>query len=217
MNFYRVSRTQSVPPSNAKFPCVVLSDDQWNDNNFYVTWDTYVYIRKGKKALQGSTKILQTDPSQPGQVFRQTEIPPTFESLSNDFCSLADSLEFYQALLGFGEEIYGPLLRGIRDVVYDPAIAPQFEGSSGFQQALLRNSEAEKAFREGPALFAEMEVARTLKFTFTTLVQNAEAPHRVEMDFRDHPTGLNRTVVLIGRNGTGKTQFLAQFANAMSG
>ena len=92
-----------------------------------------------------------------------------------------------------------------------------------FNTSLLRFSEAQKAVEVGreylfsPDRDTEVGPPGDFKFSFETTVPGAAAPHVLALDFRPDETGLYRIAAMIGRNGTGKTQLLAQFAKAMSG
>ena len=85
---------------------------------------------------------------------------------------------------------------------------------------MLRFSEAEKAYKEGGGLFPQSGKPfekKEFAFTFTCKVPGADGQHTVDFDFSLDGSGLNRINAIIGKNGTGKTQLLGLFANAMSG
>lgn len=64
MRFYVVPYRHTLPP-NAKFPCVQLTRDSWNDFG-YVTLFTMTYHATKKKTVEvGSVKILRRGESSP--------------------------------------------------------------------------------------------------------------------------------------------------------
>jgi predicted ATPase len=180
-------------------------------------WGLTIYQKEGERLCAGSIKILQRNPEHPSEAIGSTILPKNFTKLDENYCSLCQSLEFYEKLRDAGSAIYKPFLAAIRDIATSPENAKPFEGMEGFQNSLLRFSEAEKAYHEAKTLFEGGKSLQSYTFHFQCTVPGASAKHDVHLDFSEHPTGLHRTAVIIGRNGTGKTQFLAQFALAMSG
>jgi len=177
----------------------------------------HIFDAAGREILESSVKILQRDPSKPIEALTITKLPSPIVPLSEDHCSLGQDMKYYETFLALGPETYTPYFAALRDAAVNPDIAAVFQEMEGFRKSLLRFSEAEKAFHEARSLFTDQPVESNLKFTFRSTVPGAIAPHEVSFDFSEHPTGLHRVCVIIGRNGTGKTQFLAQFAGAMSG
>jgi predicted ATPase len=218
MIFYTQPHTRSLPPANASYPCVVLVKDNWNDFGYHTLWKAHIYLTEGNKILALDLKILKEDVDNPGEAIRFSGLPERFDlPLSDEFCSLGQSLKYYEQLRDAGQEIYEPYFATLRDVAIYPEIGEYFVQVNGFEKSLLRFSEAEKAFHEARFLFSTESANQSFEFNFTCTVPGAAVPHVVNFDFSLHPTHLHRTTVIIGRNGTGKTQFLAQFARAMSG
>jgi hypothetical protein len=217
MKFYKVSYPRKSPHQGASYPCGVLVRDGWNDFGYHTLWAVYLYASEDHLIYQGGIKILQKNPDAESEALHSTHLPDEFQELDDLYCSLGSDLKYYETLKAAGTEIYIPYLRGLRDVAVDSAIRDNFYHLEGFHKSLLRFSEAEKAFREAGSLFDLDVVNRAFVFNFSCRVPGATNPHDVSFDFSPHPTGLHRNLVLIGKNGTGKTQFLAQFARAMSG
>ena len=212
MKFYQQDRAIN-PPQDAIFPCLVLTTDSWDDYHYRTTFVAHYYSTSRGAVKLGEVKILQR-----GEII--TAVPEEFEQLDDSYCSLWQSLEYYQKLVRLGRKVYAPILRSLNDVVYDPDIGVAFESDEGFTRSLIRFSEAEKAYKEGRLLFARLVTKtedKNFAFRFLCYVPGAEAPHNIEFDFTPDLTDLHRIIALIGKNGTGKTQVLARFASAMSG
>ena len=219
MIFYLRPSRNPLPPIEAQYPCALLVRDGWNDYGFTATFNIKLFPTPKKHVVEGFVKILRRRRNRNNilePVFR-TDLPEEFESLDADTCSMGGDLSYYQKLKKAGPEIYLPFLEQLRDIVYDKTIGRDFELVPGFRESLLRSSEANKAYAEGARIFGRKTRSKLFSFSFICNLRGATDPHRVDFDFRTHRTGLNRTTVLIGRNGTGKTQFLAAFARAMSG
>jgi predicted ATPase len=197
-------------PKDIKYPCVVLLVDNWDDFGYKTAYQLSYLEGPKKQVFSGSIKILENGK-------RSTEIPNQFTALGSQFCSLGQTQEFYTNIKDLGTEIYTKILVSINDVVFNPEIGKKFEDVPGFQISLLRFSEAEKAYHEGNSLFSGKVRSRRFKFEFSTSVAGAGSPHTIDFDFSPDQSELHRVSAIIGKNGTGKTQVLANFAQAMSG
>jgi predicted ATPase len=204
-------------PHSIEYPCVVLTGNSWDDYGYHTTFDFSYYNDEGYDDFtftHVNIKILQK-----GE--KVTQIPREFEQLDQGFCSLGQSLEYYLQLSSLERPIYQNLLIALRDVVYDKLISEEFSSDEGFNRSLLRFSEAEKAYKEAAELFPELNRKNVeddrFKFTFSCRVEGAENKHIIDFNFSKDNTNLFRITALIGKNGTGKTQILANFARSMSG
>lgn len=214
MKFYKTNNVRAIsPPRNAEYPCVVLSRDNWDDYHYRTTYLlTYHPSSKNKESF-GQVKILKKNEL-------ETEVPGTFRKLSKSYCSLGQSLEYYEKWVNHGEAAYSKVLSALNDVIYNPQVAETFENDEGFTKSLIRFSEAEKAYKEAGQLFPQRGgtvPSKIFAFRFICKVPGADGAHKIDLDFSPDGTKLYRINAFIGKNGTGKTQVLARFANAMSG
>jgi ABC-type lipoprotein export system ATPase subunit len=210
MRFYVVPYRHALPP-NAKFPCVQLTRDSWNDFG-YVTLFTMTYHATKKKTVKvGSVKILRRGESSP-------RLDSPFGAVPVDCCSLGQSLDYYKTLSTIREDRRTAILRGLRDVVNAPALLPLFESDGGWKTSVLRFSEAELALKKGRAALDAKEVQeQPILFTFQAVLKGASAPFVSTFRFGDTPTVPSRIMALVGKNGAGKTWFLSRLAAAVSG
>lgn len=224
--FYCVTAKNRQLPSYAIQPCMSLTPlghraEDISSNDKYKTAFELHYHPADTDAfiVIGIVKILQM---KEGKVQQTTSLPDIFAVLDSRFVSLGQDIDYYKKLEDLGEAIYEPVFSGLNDVVFHQDIEIPFRANPAWQSSLLRFSEAEKAYREARNLFYSTPIdseppSETFAFTFTCQVPGAVAPHKISFDFRKDDTKLNRIAALIGRNGTGKTQVLAQFAHAVSG
>lgn len=217
MKFHTVIYPERLPLNKVEYPCVFLRTHDWNDFGYYTLYTLSVFLSKNERIVNEDIKILQIDNENPEDALSYTKLSSTFTKLKPSFCSLGQSLSYYEQLYEAGPNIYNKVLIALNDLVHNPLLVTKFEFLPAFKISLLRFSDAEKAFREAGAIFDNIVAEQLFKFSFQCRVPGAHADHVVNFDFTEHPTGLNRTTVIIGRNGTGKTQFLAEFALAMSG
>lgn len=210
MRFYVVPYRHTLP-LNAKFPCVQLTRDSWNDFGYVTLFKMTYHATKKKQVEVGSVKILRRGESSP-----KPDSP--FNDVPEDCCSLGQSLDYYKTLSTIQPDRRTAILRGLRDVVHDPALVPLFESDGGWKTSVLRFSEAELALKDGRAALNANEVQeQPILFTFQAVLKGASAPFVTTFRFSDNPTIPSRIMALVGKNGAGKTWFLSRLAAAVSG
>ncbi|MGA5310453.1 AAA family ATPase [Micromonospora taraxaci] len=205
--FYVVDSAKDIVP--AHYPCVVLKRDRWDDLTYKTLFSCYLRTGPLEETEIGEVKILHRDQSS-----GPTKMPTGFfERLGQDYCSLGQSYSYYESLRQLPRDTYRKILRGLRDVVFDPRIRKAFETHPGFEISLLRTGGAARALDDAVPLFAgarETKAQRGMSFIFNTSVGG----NRFKVDFafnqsRKLPDRIN---AIIGYNGTGKTQLLANIA-----
>jgi len=199
--------TESAKRPTKKFPAVVLLRDTWDDFGFKTSFHAK-YWRSGSDVVDlGTVKILQR-----GQERGYPQIPDRFPELSEEFCSLGQDLEYYQKIHGLSRKEYEPLLRGIRDVVFSRLIKAGFEGERGFKDSLLRSTAATSALEIAPSFFSSQQSvpSELEQLNFKTSVGGTS--FLVSFDFSGDSRLPGRVNTVIGYNGSGKTQLLANLA-----
>lgn len=195
-----------------KDPHFTLQFRNWDDYTrktcFYLNYygiDTYKYIglvKIGHKEEKETLKLLKSN----------------FLELDEDFFSLGQSNQFYQTLLKtIGKNLFNEYLEAMNDMAFLDAVRDRYEFNSNFRVSLLRTSEAEKAFNEAKKVLYGIKIIRDFNFIYKSTLENAETEHEVNFNFSEDIGLPNRIIALIGKNGTGKTQFLAKFALDLSG
>ena len=211
-------RTNRGPWPSKGLPAFVLEQDPWNDYGFrtqyvlsYVTKD--LSGRRSENFL-GPVKILKR-----GQIADfKPQLSDPFSSLGEDFCSVGESLDYYERIRALPILLRDKLLKGLRDVVDTPEIANDFRGEKGWDASLFRYNQADNHLRLARGLltgdFTKLP-GKHLKFTFT--LPSWLKP--VSFDFSSPSFGAGRRValpervaVLVGRNGSGKSTLIARLA-----
>lgn len=194
------------------FPAIHLAGDNWDDFGFKITFKLYVHTSLYSYTEIGDVKILD-------ETTNSTYLPPVFSQLPDNFCSLGQSLEYYEKIkLAFPEE-YLQILRALNDITFDELILEKFNKIDGFRIALFRFTSAEKAFLEAKDLLIHnvKRVNDNLDFTYFVNLPGATDAHKVYFDFKSSEDLPFRINVLIGKNGTGKTSYLGSMVNSISG
>jgi predicted ATPase len=190
---------------------VTLITNNWDDYGFKTTFDA-AFLGPNREVIElGLVKILQR-----GQQI--TRLDNQFGELSDDFCSLGGTADYYRALSLIDRSIAKTILKALRDVAANRLVYEEFRNEPGFELSLLRFQGARDALREGTKRFRRVKLAvqQEFAFTFRSHLMGFQAPHELSLRFsRTRP--LARTAVLIGANGTGKTSVLGRLAYALIG
>ena len=193
-------------PQDEPYPFVALFNDDWDDYNFKTMFHPVVYMNPGEMVPLSDVKILNLE-----QRYGRTSIPEVFDALSENYCSLGQELAYYESLLNLDDAVRAEYLHGLRDAAADPNIRRKFENEEGFRTSLLRWGSAERALDDAPGLLQGADEAGSeLAFTFhTSFGANEFATHFRYCRTTALPGRIN---AIIGYNGTGKTQLLANLA-----
>jgi predicted ATPase len=209
------TEVNNFTPSLKQYPCVVLKTDNWDDYGFKTTFYAKYYNQSGQVIILGEVKILKKN-----ECTTKNVLDDIFESLSPTFCSLGQSLRYYKTLSQLEAFEYTEILSGLNDVATNKEIRKNFEELNGFNSSFLRTSEAEKALQEAAQYFSKTKIKKKnniFKFNFSCQLPRANGEHDLNFDFAENKYLPYRINVLIGKNGTGKTQVLSRIANVLKG
>ncbi|MFW5891451.1 MAG: AAA family ATPase [bacterium] len=215
MDFY-VSKHNHFLTSDKNHSYVFLYyNNGWNDYNYITTFEAYYYDNSTDEKIDLDTvKILRDDLKEKEEL----ELGNHFKKLSDKYCSLGQNLDYYKKLSNLDKEIYKEILGSLNDVVYNRDIKEKFYDNDGFQTSLIRYGGAQKALEEGIQFFDDdFKIEKRLDFSFKCELPNAKDFHEINFDFNKNANIPYRITTIIGKNGTGKTEYLTSIANAMSG
>lgn len=192
---------------------VYLIADGWDDWAKYQTvfW-LFVVDGEGNATRVRSTKVGEvglkphqaSEDLEPG--FRVPSVPQEFDRLPEDFFSLGQTQNYYDALNDLEGNLGTRILVGLRDCAFDLGIFEKNLSEEVMHESLLRNVQ-ERNVRNRLHHFAHGN-AKLTRFEFSySFPSNSGCERPPRMEFRviphvDPPTNVH---VLIGRNGVGKT------------
>lgn len=136
-------------------------------------------------------------------------LPEKFFALSNEFCSLAYTDDFYTNFSKFFTlEVTISILFALRDAAYFSDISDKFMKTYNFRKSLLRPDNAERYLREVRPMLngANMENFYSFDYKFKPAYSKNET--NVSFNFNTKQPLPDRIFGIIGKNGTGKTQLM---------
>ena len=211
------------PPRDRELSsCIVLYYDNWNDYSYRTAFGMCFCDEDGFVHKVGSVKIYywQNDEARTAQYGQHTKdsLGDHIESLSECYCSLGQELSYYINLKKLLPSEYRDVLARLNDMAVFDEIKDRFIHENGVQLSLLRFSGAEKALNEAKKLiFDGQQTAKDISFQYKIVAPYDTSPTLLSFDFARTETLPYRINVLIGKNGTGKTQTLFRLANSLSG
>lgn len=211
------------PPHDGEFQFkIILNYDNWDDYCYRTSFGVYFCDEHANVHEIGFLKIYyyNNDEARTNNYSEHTRksIGNNIEQLGTLYCSLGQDLSYYRNLKNFCPDDYLDILKRLNDIAVFDNLRDQFIDERGVQSSLLRFSGAEKALSEAKNIIADqLAVEKDISFSYRVTVTYNEIP--VVLNFNFHKTDdlPYRINILIGKNGTGKTQILSRLANSLSG
>jgi predicted ATPase len=169
-------------------------------------YDLYLFL-DDRRVDVGKVKIIER-----GLDGGRPNIPDEFERLGPAFISLGQDHDYYEALTRAGSDIGREVLAALNDVVLLPDLEADFANERAYTDSLLRFSGAVSARETARVLLSDAEVPPSEPVALR--VRTSVGGEDFEIDFEWSPDAAvpGHVAAVIGYNGTGKTQLLANLA-----
>ena len=195
---------------------LILTRNDWDDFGLQSTFFLSIVIDGNERSI-GELKAVHKH-----VLSGRVRLLEDIDYLDEMVCTLGQSAEYYNDIHRLGTKYERAILTTLRDCTYDPDIYEEFSQLPQFRQSAIRFSTAEQALQRGLELHgavSEINEKPSVSFDFKAKLAGFEAPYRLEFEYFSSeassiPSNIN---ILIGRNGTGKTQLLSVLAKAISG
>ncbi|MGF6787359.1 hypothetical protein [Paraburkholderia sp. 35.1] len=201
--------------------------DRWDDHGYKTQYHLEYIDGTGKRRGIGDVKILQRDQPQTESSILQEP----FDVLDDNYCSLGQSLDYYQRLSEIPEPDRDFILISLRDVVQDKTRIDSFAAHVAWEKSLTRDFDSlddfllmartilEQNYSELPKglaasfEFRMSEWSNSIQFTFDAPIAPDKRPYPQRLASAARAAVLpSRIAVVIGRNGSGKSTLLSRLA-----
>lgn len=218
MQLIFLDRYHAIPDGiRVKYPHVTLKRDTWNDYGFETLFVAKLFPTRDKKdaVSLGGVKIatrglVASDPSM------RSILTGERDGLDETFISLGQSEAYYTDLAKLTLDEQADYAKSMRDVVMLRIPEGELETEEVYRVSFLRSASAVEARDVGAKLFGLPEEALVQSFVYETHLTGAPAPHTIAFDFDADSQLPHRINVLVGVNGVGKTQLMANLAVLLS-
>jgi ABC-type branched-subunit amino acid transport system ATPase component len=216
---FTVVAASRYAPSQA--PGALLQQDNWNDFGFQTLYHLYLFISDFEGRI-GPVKILRRGQTPADMI----QLPlGQLTPLGDDFCSLGQSLDYYERLAELAQPVRSEILTHLRDGLAFPDHAEKFFGESGWTESVLRDMDWE-TFRRDASVLLDRDYNRVAKLDLDIKFQvdGWADPLRLSFSGPSHWEywGITeeqrlpeRVAVITGRNGSGKSTLLARLARVL--
>lgn len=210
------------PPRDGEYQNqIVLNYDDWDDYGYCTSFGLYYFNDNGKAYEIGFPKIYFWDydeeRSEKYYTHTRNSMGKEITKLDDKYCSLGQDLTYYEKLKELLPNEYMDVLRRLNDIAINDDIKEKFINEKGVQSSLLRFSGAEKALKEAHEIINDIKQDKNISFTYRMTVPYDIFPVELKFDFDESKNLPYRINVIIGKNGTGKTQILSRLADSLSG
>lgn len=200
--------------------CFILTPNNWDDYHYKTTFDVKIY-RNNEEYNDLSRKILFEEQD---NIYASSDI---FDKYCEDeefidieivrknhkFISLGYD---YKELMIIFPENFNDILKILNDVIYlekfdSQSLLLRLKETKGFNDSLCRDQSARKILEEGNSLlYGEELSSERFKFKFSFNIEDREYDYDFNFVKNDLPYRIN---ILIGKNGSGKSQTLLNLSN----
>jgi len=215
LKFKIVARGFSSPTAKG-LPRIFLETDDWNDYSYRTLYHLYYFhANEGlvEKTLIGPVKILKK-----GQATGNAAvIIEDFLALDENFCSVGQTLDYYERLNGLPEQIKIFITEGLRDVVSNPTLVSKFNKEPAWKSSLFRDQpDGGSGFRKIARSLITGDYSKMprekLDFSFSLPNWFDVITFNFGRDRTGRSSLPDRLAVVVGRNGSGKSTLLARLA-----
>lgn len=200
-----IPRRTLIP--NRPVGTLVLQEDAWDDFSYKTLFQAYLFTHVGRIDL-GDVKICcenQSGRVPLGTFVGMTRVP----HLEPQFCSLGQSLEYYDKINELDLSIADEYYEAMRDCAVNKEIYERFRNYDVFKLSLLRVSTASE-------VLDKMHRRSVLKFEMGFSSHGYTTSDPLVFDFEPYKDLPHRINVIVGENGVGKTKILSDLAMLMS-
>lgn len=185
---------------------ILLNPTDWDDYSSRNQFQISVQYQ-GQHTDLGLLKIISQDSKS-----TTVSLPNQFTMLGKEYCSLGQTIEYYQNIKNFFGNHYLSILKALNDVAFFPQISESFENVHDFKNSLIRFDGQEQLMRQARYIIDNYDLSNLYSFEYTYKPSYSDdiEPLKIPFNFSENSILPNRIYALIGENGVGKTQLVSK-------
>lgn len=203
---FKVKRWLSDIEKEALPDTLYLENLNWDDEGYKTSFRLH-YCTNNKKIITfGDVKILNNENK---NTYELLPLDYTFKNLDESFFSLGEKVDYYRKLGKQHYSLYEFVLRNLNDIGYISGLKEKIANNSGYHKSLLRFSSSVMALKNAKLIIdGGYTREENTNYIYSTLLDNADSQHKINFSFQSDNYLSNRSFVLIGKNGVGKSKVL---------
>ncbi|MCW9718136.1 AAA family ATPase [Avibacterium sp. 21-599] len=209
MQFKLFGRKDTFPSNARNLVCLMI--DRWNDFSFITMFLMKVFDHDGKIHHIGNIKIGfkgQKTSIATYQKIQENFPNNVFDSLSDDFFSLGQDVDFYVKLMKLPNEIGKQILNRLNDIAYKPDILSRIQNESVLNTSLMRDVREQTITEQFTRVLNGNAPLSNFEFYFIRNERKKMGKIALEFKVKANSQPSTNIHAIIGRNGVGKTTLL---------
>lgn len=188
---------------------VLVSDKGWNDYGVYSTFDLFYHKNDNEAKFVGTVKILNKseEKDENGLYYTEKFMRGEYVTFEGDFFSLGQEISYYNNLKEILGVNYLSFLWAMQDCAYFSNVEDLYD-SHRCLHSLRRDNQPERFLRLGKSYIEGQSPEERCNFTYVYRPPYSDTPINVVFHFKLDKRFSSRVNVIIGENGTGKTQLI---------
>lgn len=204
----RADRFSSVTQPMQLPGFVLCHNNNWEDYGFHNWYALHYFDSNGTWKIIGELHLMHTSGES------KTMLQNHFQSLSADFCSLGNNVDYYEEMYRIlGTKMSIKVLSALQDSAVSLPIYEKYREHEVFKNSLRREAfDTERALRMAKFIINGRKMSEAFKFKYLFRPDyNEECVTEWVVDFKIKVNPFMRMAGVIGENGVGKTQLLHKF------
>lgn len=219
MKILVTSPSRKSAPANNDVYDLILQQDDWNDFSFITKYDLYLTKKITKSdavEYAGAVKIIKK-----GQVDDYSFMVAVgeLEALSNQFCSVGQSLDYYDRLSKLEPDLRDDILNALRDINTFDYQLEGFKNEKVWEKSVMRDLKDDDDIFTLPQYILKHQFSSIPSIDVKFIFSHSGMINPLCLDFDSAQYGFFnhqklpcRMAVIVGRNGSGKSTTLARLS-----
>lgn len=219
MKIYVTPHSRKDSPANSTDYEIILQRDDWNDYSYITKYHLYLTKKlTGSDEIEyvGAVKIIKK-----GQVADYSYMVELGElsSLSSEYCSVGQSLDYYTRLSKLNNEVRNAILTSLRDINLFDYESEGFKDENVWTSSVMRDLKDDDDIFLLPKYILEHNFSSIPSIDIRFEFSHEKMLNSLKLDFDSEQYGFFnyqklpcRMAVIVGRNGSGKSTTLARLS-----